>query len=80
MRCSAESRVTTWPTDNVDPRGTDSFNTPTRPAGNPYGRCTTTAASDNGYVNDLACSWQYGWNRAVESVDDRFVPRRGRPG
>lgn len=35
-------------------------------ANNPYGTC----AGDN----DLACSWQYGWNRSVETDLDRFVP------
>jgi hypothetical protein len=43
---------------------------------NPYGNCT---GSFNGtdystLVNDLPCSWQYGWNRAVEAVDQRFSP------
>lgn len=70
----AEYGVTTWPTDNVDPRGSDSFRPVDVSRHNPYGQCTTSADSYNGYTNDLACSWQYGWNRAVESVDDRFVP------
>lgn len=52
--------VTSWPTSNTDPAG----NT----APNPYGECTTTAGAYNGYTNDLACSWQYGWNRAVEDI------------
>ena len=29
--------------------------------GNPYGDCTGTR------TNDLACSWQYGWNRSAET-------------
>lgn len=51
-------QVSTWPTSNVDKT---SFTT-----SNPYGLCSGE--------NDLACSWQYGWNRAVEDVIDRFVP------
>lgn len=61
-----EYEVTTWPTNNVDPEG----NT----IDNPYGQCTTTPGNYNGYTNDLPCSWQYGWNRAVEAVVNRFVP------
>jgi hypothetical protein len=52
------SQVTTWPTSNTDKTG---FTT-----NNPYGPC----AGDN----DAACSWQYGWNRAVEDNLDRFLP------
>jgi len=52
------SQITTWPTSNTDKTG---FTT-----ANPYGTCTGT--------NDLPCSWQYGWNRAVEDVIDRFTP------
>ncbi len=70
----AEYAGTTWPADNVDSRGSDSFQRVDESRRNPYGHCTTTAASRNGYTNDLACSWRYGCNRAVESVDDRFVP------
>lgn len=33
---------------------------------NPYGTCE---GSDS-----LACAWQYGWNRASEDVNDRFLP------
>jgi hypothetical protein len=33
---------------------------------NPYGAC------DGG--DTLACAWQYGWNRAEEDVDLRFIP------
>ncbi|MDB5186388.1 MAG: uncharacterized protein JWL85_911 [Candidatus Saccharibacteria bacterium] len=51
-------QVTTWPKNNVDPAG--------RTAPNPYGTCDGT--------NTLACSWQYGWNRAVEAAYDRFKP------
>lgn len=47
-----------WPQDNTDPTG----NTTT----NPYGIC-------NG-ANSSACSWQYGWDRAVEDVQNRFMP------
>jgi hypothetical protein len=51
------------------------LNTPTWPqsnvyagatAPNPYGTCN---GSDS-----LACAWQYGWNRAVDDVIDRFTP------
>jgi hypothetical protein len=52
------SQITTWPTSNVDKTG---FTAP-----NPYGDCSG--------ANDLACSWQYGWNRSVEADLDRFVP------
>lgn len=52
------SQITTWPTSNTDKTG---FTTT-----NPYGTCTGS--------NDLACSWQYGWNRSVEANIDRFVP------
>lgn len=52
------SQITTWPTGNTDKTG---FTT-----SNPYGVCTGG--------NDMACSWQYGWNRAVEAVVDRFQP------
>lgn len=52
------SQITTWPTNNTDKTGF----IPT----NPYGECTG--------VNDRACSWQYGWNRAVEANVDRFAP------
>ena len=48
----------TWPQNNTDPAG----NT----APNPYGTC-------NGSVSQ-ACAWQYGWNRAVDDVTNRFVP------
>lgn len=52
------SQITTWPRSNADKTGFT-------PA-NPYGTCTG--------LNDLACSWQYGWNRSVEVNLDRFVP------
>lgn len=51
-------QITTWPTNNTDETGY----TPN----NPYGLCSG--------ANDAACSWQYGWNRAVEAVNDRFLP------
>src|SRR5207237_337724 len=47
-----------WPKDNTDPAG----NT----APNDYGTC------DHG--DTTACAWQYGWNRAVEDIRDRFTP------
>jgi hypothetical protein len=52
------SQITTWPTSNTDKTGY----TPV----NPYGTCAG--------ANDKACSWQYGWNRAVEDNVDRFLP------
>lgn len=52
------SEVKTWPTNNTDKTG---FTT-----ANPHGMCDGT--------NSLACSWQYGWNRAVEANIDRFAP------
>lgn len=47
-----------WPRHNTDPAG--------NPAPNPKGTCD---GSDS-----IACAWQYGWNRAVEDVKDRFTP------
>jgi hypothetical protein len=47
-----------WPKDNLDAY----TNTPA----NPYGNCDGS--------NSLACSWKYGWDRALEDVGLRFVP------
>ena len=47
-----------WPKNNTDPSGTVTAN--------PYGICDGT--------DSLACAWQYGWNRAFEDVQYRFVP------
>jgi hypothetical protein len=66
--------VTTWPTNNVDPRGRTTLGNENTLLNNPYGICATTEGAYNGYTNDMACSWQYGWNRAVEAVDARFKP------
>lgn len=66
--------VTTWPTDNVDPRGRTSLNNENTLLNNPYGACIFTEGNYSGYTNDMACSWQYGWNRAVETVDKFFKP------
>ena len=74
MRCWRSTRSPPGRPTTSTPAVSDSFRHADESRRNPYGRCTTTADSDSGYVNDLACSWQYGWNRAVESVDDRFVP------
>jgi hypothetical protein len=52
------SQITTWPTSNTDKTGYTTAN--------PYGTCTG--------LNDVACSWQYGWNRSVEANLDRFAP------
>jgi hypothetical protein len=69
-----EYQVTTWPTDNVDPRGNSTFENLDAMRRNPYGACMATPGNYRGYTNDLPCSWQYGWNRAVEAVDLRFAP------
>lgn len=73
-------KVTTWPTDNIDPRGTNTL-TGTEASGtvntdkkNPHGACKPTEGNYLRSTNDMACSWQYGWNRAVVTVDDRFKP------
>lgn len=47
-----------WPQDNIDPAG--------NAAANPYGSCD---GSDS-----LSCAWQYGWDRALQDVRDRFIP------
>lgn len=47
-----------WPKNNIDPAGNTTSN--------PYNTCN---GSDT-----LACAWQYGWNRALEDVRDRFQP------
>lgn len=52
------SQITTWPTSNTDKTGYTTAN--------PYGNCAG--------ANDMACSWQYGWNRSVEANVDRFAP------
>lgn len=52
------NQITTWPTSNVDSTGTTTANS--------YGTCAGQ--------NDAACSWQYGWNRALDDVSLRFVP------
>ena len=56
--------TTSWPKNNIDPAG----NAPI----NPHGKCD---GSDS-----LACAWQYGWNRAVEDVLDRFRPAAAQAG
>jgi hypothetical protein len=52
------AQITTWPTNNTDKTGVTTAN--------PYGDCQG--------ANDTACSWQYGWNRAVEDYVDRLQP------
>lgn len=54
-----------WPTSNA---GSDA----TRPS-NPYGSCVATTAG----LTSTACSWMYGWNRAVEDANDRGVADPG---
>lgn len=56
--------IMTWPTNNVDKSGVTTDN--------PYGSCAGG--------NDLACSWQYGWNRAEEALLDRFIPAAQKAG
>lgn len=46
-----------WPQNNTDPVGTV--------AANPYGTCD---GSDS-----LSCAWQYGWNRAVDDIQNKFT-------
>jgi hypothetical protein len=46
-----------WPADNSDPQGVITTN--------PYGSCDGS--------NSLACSYQYGWNRAVEDTQQRLA-------
>lgn len=50
--------IETWPTDNTDETGFTTLN--------PYGACHGN--------NDRPCSWQYGWNRAVDAARNRFAP------
>jgi len=50
--------VASWPVSNTGPSGTATAD--------PYGPC---AGEDSD-----ACAWQYGWNRAFEDVQNRFVP------
>ncbi len=69
-----EYGVTTWPITNLDSRGLDSSQSADEAHRNPYGLCAQTLGNYRGFTNDLACSWQYGWNRAVEAVDQRFAP------
>jgi len=45
-----------WPTNNVDPSGLNTTN--------PFGNCDGS--------NSPSCSYQYGWNRAVEDVLNRL--------
>lgn len=52
-------------TANPGGLGTASWPTSSTPE-NPLGACD---GSDT-----LACAWQYGWNRALEDVDQRFAP------
>ena len=47
---------------------------PTRRGATRTGSAPPRPVQYRGSTNDLACSWQYGWNRAVEAVDDRFAP------
>lgn len=53
-----------WPKNNVGPDGVLSPNP---------SECKIGIDGVNG-EDSIACAWQYGWNRAVEDVIDRFVP------
>jgi hypothetical protein len=48
--------TSSWPNDNSDPGGVVTDN--------PYGNCDGS--------NSLACSYQYGWNRALEDAQQRL--------
>lgn len=50
--------VASWPQNNTDPLGNTSPN--------PYGTCDGTITT--------ACAWQYGWNRAVDDIQHKFIP------
>src|SRR5206468_529908 len=50
--------VVSWPVSNTDPSGTV--------APNPFDACDGTDSN--------ACAWQYGWNRALEDVQNRLIP------
>ena len=50
--------TSSWPITNTDPLGNITSN--------PYGGCD---GSDS-----AACAWQYGWNRAVDDVHNKFIP------
>ncbi|MCY1695850.1 hypothetical protein [Curtobacterium sp. SL109] len=53
-----------WPTSNTDPHG-GKVVVPAR-----YGVC----GGGTGGLTSLACSYVYGWNRAVQDLADRGVP------
>ncbi len=53
-----DSTISGWPDNNADPSG--------RITKNPHGICDGSVTR--------ACAWQYGWNRAVEAVEQRFKP------
>lgn len=54
-----------WPSSNIDPAG--------NPAPTPYGEVC-------GNGDTLACAFQYGWNRAVQDVNNRFAPAAAQAG
>lgn len=54
-----------WPTSIIDPLGNI--------APNPYVDVAAGETCDGQKVDSLACAWQYGWNRAVEAANDRFI-------
>ena len=56
------NEIKTWPTNNYDLRGQEVFIN----GRNPYGSC--------GGTNTPACSWLYGWNRAIDTAENMFGP------
>jgi hypothetical protein len=53
------AQILDWPTDNTDPAGaSEALGSATYE--DPYGAC--------GGTDSLACSWQYGWDRAVTDL------------
>lgn len=69
-------QVTTWPTNNVDPMKKSTLGD-YQGYSNPYGACEKVEGATGyaQYNNDMACSWQYGWNRAVDTYNHMFVPQ-----
>jgi len=50
--------VADWPTSNTDPNWVSEY--PSSTNQDPYGKCAG--------LNDQACAWQYGWNRAIQDM------------
>jgi hypothetical protein len=57
--------VQDWPTDNCDPNQVSKSSC--SPTVDPlYGSCAV--GSNGAGLNDQACAWQYGWNRAIQDM------------